>query len=652
MGRVLKGLGLALGVLTVAGATLILIWDWNWFKGIVAGQSSDYTGRRWHIDGDLDVDLSWRPLITVTGLRLENASWGSAPDMVRIDRLAVRLDLKELFQGRLVLPDIRLLRPVVLLEKTPAGEANWQFSPDPVAKAAQEAVTPDERAEIPVVLHLALEDGRLDYLDPAKDTELALRLNSVLGGADSAEERMEIHGKGRLQGQPLTLSLTAGTPERLRDEDQPYPLTAEIKAGDTLAHAEGTLTKPLELGGLDLDLRLQGPDPALLFPLLGIPLPSLPPYDIRGRLLREGTVWRFRDFSGTVGDSDLSGSLGVDTGGERLAVTADLTSKKLDFDDLAGLVGAAPDPKETASQRQARQAEAQAAAGRALPDRRIDLSRLRAADANVHFQGRQVLAPDLPLENIEFKADLDAGRLRLEPLRVGVGGGTLAGALALDARDDLPRFELNGDIHGVDLEQVLAPVDIAKESFGRIGGRVRLHSAGVSTARILGSADGELALVMTGGQIDSLLIEALGLDAGEILGVLLAEDRNIPIRCAVADFQIDSGIMQARTLVLDTSDSQVIGEGRVDLAAETLDLTLNAQPKDVSLFSARSPIRITGTFRDPSVAPEAGPLLARGAIAAALGALATPAAALLALVEPGGGEDSDCRALLSKAERP
>ncbi len=648
MSRVLKGLG----ALVLAGGALILVWDWNWFKDVITGKAQDYTGRELHMDGDLDVDLSWRPLITMEGLRLENASWGSTEDMLRIDRLAVRLDLKALFQGRVVLPDIRLLRPVVVLEKTPEGEANWRFNPDPLTKAAQEAVTPDERAEIPVVLRLVLEDGRLDYRDPGQDTELALRLNSVLGGADSAQDRMDILGEGRLQGQPLTLTLSAGAPERLRDEDQPYPLKTEIKIGDTLARAEGTLTRPLELGGVDLDLRLKGPDPALLFPLLGIPLPSLPPYDIRGQLLRDGDVWRFREFTGSIGDSDISGTVAVDSGGDRLAVTADLTSRKLDFDDLAGLVGAAPDPEETASRTQARQAEAQAAGDRALPDKPIDLSRLRAADARIRFQGKQVIAPDLPLEDIQVEAELDGGRLRLDPLQVGVGGGTLTGAMTLDARDELPRFQLKGHIRSVDLQQVLAPVDIAKESFGRIGGQFQLDSAGVSTARILGSADGELSLVMTGGQIDSLLIEAMGLDAGEILGVLLAEDRNVPIRCAVADFQIERGIMRARALVLDTSDSQVLGEGRVDLAAETLDLTLNAQPKDVSLFTARSPIRVTGSFREPSVAPEVGPLLARGAVAVALGALATPAAALLALVEPGGGEDSDCQSLLAETEQP
>ena len=55
----------------------------------------------------------------------------------------------------------------------------------------------------------------------------------------------------------------------------------------------------------------------------------------------------------------------------------------------------------------------------------------------------------------------------------------------------------------------------------------------------------------------------------------------------------------------------------------------------------RVPLRIGGTFKDPSFRPEAGPLIARTAAAAALYTLAPPAA-LLALIETGPGESIDC----------
>ena len=43
--------------------------------------------------------------------------------------------------------------------------------------------------------------------------------------------------------------------------------------------------------------------------------------------------------NGTVGDSDLSGTLSVETQGERPKLTADLRSRRLDFDDLTTIFG-------------------------------------------------------------------------------------------------------------------------------------------------------------------------------------------------------------------------------------------------------------------------------------------------------------------------
>ncbi len=45
---------------------------------------------------------------------------------------------------------------------------------------------------------------------------------------------------------------------------------------------------------------------------------------------------------------------------------------------------------------------------------------------------------------------------------------------------------------------------------------------------------------------------------------------------------------------------------------------------------------------------KAGPLIARGAVAAALATLVTPAAALLALISPSEGEANQCRTILSQ----
>ncbi|MNV71495.1 hypothetical protein D3C71_1645170 [compost metagenome] len=85
----------------------------------------------------------------------------------------------------------------------------------------------------------------------------------------------------------------------------------------------------------------------------------------------------------------------------------------------------------------------------------------------------------------------------------------------------------------------------------------------------------------------------------------------------------------------------MLGEGTVSLKHEQLDLLLRPRPKDVSILALRSPLRIGGSFKDPSFRPDFKALGIRGAIALTLASI-TPPAALLATIETGPGKDVDC----------
>ncbi|UMX59436.1 hypothetical protein MJ391_26775 [Escherichia coli] len=78
--------------------------------------------------------------------------------------------------------------------------------------------------------------------------------------------------------------------------------------------------------------------------------------------------------------------------------------------------------------------------------------------------------------------------------------------------------------------------------------------------------------------------------------------------------------------------------GTASFASEQLDLTIDPESKGIRLITLRSPLHVRGTFKNPQVRVKAGPLIVRGAVAAALATLVTPAAALLALISPSEGE--------------
>src|ERR671925_684424 len=106
MRTVIKWTGIALGLLMVGIVVLVLVFDWNWLKGYVARRASAALGRTVVIEGDLDVALSWSPLVRIARIRVANAAWSPEPYMLTLQRLACRLDLRELLGGHLVLPTI------------------------------------------------------------------------------------------------------------------------------------------------------------------------------------------------------------------------------------------------------------------------------------------------------------------------------------------------------------------------------------------------------------------------------------------------------------------------------------------------------------------------------------------------------------------
>ena len=127
----------------------------------------------------------------------------------------------------------------------------------------------------------------------------------------------------------------------------------------------------------------------------------------------------------------------------------------------------------------------------------------------------------------------------------------------------------------------------------------------------------------------------------EIIKFKLTDDRQIPVRCAFGDFGVKNGVMQARALAFDTTDTILVGSGTISLRNERLDLLIRPRPKDRSLLSLRSPLVVTGTFADPDIRPDFKRLGLRGAIALTLASVAPPAG-LLATLELGPGENAAC----------
>ena len=627
---------------------LLALFPWDALRGPINRYVSEQTGRKFEITRRLDVDLGWRgATVKLDGIEFANPSWAREPYLVRAERATFDIRLWPLLSKRVVIPRIYLASPTLGLQMEEDGRRTWALGKD----------TSDE-GTVPVIGLLEVDQGTLDFLAAHLGVDLRADFSY---DSSRGELPLDFRIKGRYQRQPLTAQGRTGNVLQLNAAGQPpFPLEIEAAAGHTRLKAKGTVAELAKLDGVDARFDLKGQNLGDLYGLLGIALPQTSPYALSGELRKRAKLWEAAGLKGKLGLSDMGGDMKFDQSQKVPYLSGTLRSRVMDMDDLGPLIGLpptersakaidglAPPPSITAVKRAQRGADR-----RVLPAATLDFERLRAMNADVKYTADRIRnVRELPLDKGSVQVKLRDGVLTLDPLNLGVAGGSLAGAVRIDGAQNPADIRVKLDVRGMQLSRLIPKIETLRTSFGKLDGRINLSGRGNSVASWLGHASGDVAALTGRGEFSNLLLEFMGLDGGEIIKFLLRGDKNVVLRCAAMAFDVEKGTMVSRSVVLDTEDTLFSASGQASLSKETLDFVVRPQPKDRSILSLRTPLVIGGTFAAPTARLEAGSLATRGAAALVLGAL-NPLLALAATVETGPGADADCQAVLSQAKRP
>ncbi|MDP1955404.1 MAG: AsmA family protein [Polaromonas sp.] len=642
---------LALGSVVLALVLLGLFFPWDWLRGPVNRYVSERTGRTFEITRRLDVKLGRTVTVLADGVEFANPSWARDPYLVKAESAEFDIRLWPLLRGQVILPRISLKQPLLGLQIMPDGRRTWALGKDT-----------SDTGTVPVIDQLLVDQGVLHYLAQAQGADIKTEFGIAGSSPDQDPAKagaqdlpLSFKAKGSWKKEAFVAEGRTGSVLQLSGtQTHPFPVEVKASAGRTSLQAKGSIGNLGALDGLDVKFDLKGRTLADLYNLLKVVLPDTPPYALRGHLGKQGEVWKVGAIQGRLGESDLSGDLAYDTSGALSLLSGKLQSKSLDFDDLAPLIGVPTGGSRTTTKTVAKAGSSSAAkqvqpAGKVLPAATLDFDRLKTMDADVWFKAVQVRnSRAFPLDSINTHINLKGGVLQLDPLDLGLAGGRLAGLIRIDANTKPAAVQARLEARLLQLNQLFPRIERTEGSLGKLNGRIDLAGRGNSGAQILGSSSGTVALLMGRGEVSNILLEFMGLDGGEIIKFLAGGDRNVRLRCAAAAFDVKQGLMSSRAILLDTSDTVINGNGQISLADETLDLILYPQPKDVSILSLRSPLRIGGTFSRPSAGPDKGALAGRAGIALLLGAI-NPLLALAATVETGPGKDADCERVLAQA---
>jgi uncharacterized protein involved in outer membrane biogenesis len=619
---------------------------WRW---LIVHQVARATGRPVSITGDVTVHLfTFTPELTVEGLTIANPEWAGSHDMLSVKKFDATLSLKSLLRFHLIFPQVTLDAPAIDVQRDSSGRANWDLS-----RSGNRAVDHSASAplHLPVIQQLNLTNGTLTVVDRLRKLTFNGQI-SVAETENSADNHaLKLRGSGTLNGKPFQLKLD-GEPLIDVQPSKPYAFETSVTAADIKLSAHASIPHPFDLAALQASFHVSGSDLADVYYLTGLALPNTPPYDVSGTLVRDQLRFKVDDLRGKLGSSDVSGSLSIDTSRERPKLTAILVSKQLNLADLAAPLGTEATPQRKSNTLAKVAPAAAATTALLLPDADLQVQRVRGMDADVQFDAASVTTSRMPINKVHFHLKLDNGKIALDPLAFALPQGEFSGTVMIDAQGSTPQTSIDMKLNNVGLAQFKPKSGKDAALDGQLLGRIRMHGSGTSVHKTAAHADGDITLVIPKGEMREALAELTGIDVSRGLGLILTKnERKTEVRCGVANFTANNGDLKATTLLIDTTNVLVTGQGQIDLNSEKLDLSLRGEPKKVRILRLRTPIMIRGTLLQPKIGVQAGKLAAQTGGALALGTLLTPVAALLAFVDGGLAKDANCAALIGQAEQ-
>lgn len=541
--------------------------------------------------------------------------------------------------------------------------ASWEF-------ALEESGPP---RPFPRIEQLAVTQGRANVSDAVTDAQLTVDFFTEEGThLATPESRVKLTGQFRrlpIQGELVTQGFL---PVATQTKDSP-PMNAQgwLNYGAVHAQFRGMVYDLFGTQRVKGKVEVKGNSLADVGDLLNLTFPRTAAFKVNAMIEKGVDQWQVDIPAAQIGRSRLSGQFVYDFAPETPMLSGKLQGALLMLSDLAPAFGADQGGSAAVTH-----------PGKLFPDESLDFTTYGRmnADIDVHLDAvdlgkafKQRIAP------LKLRLTLIKHKLSLAELQASTAQGTLSGALSIDAQDstneDLspppaPAWDIQLAVRDVRLEQWLnvAPAVSKKTDQqahpstpppyiqGQLSGKAKLQGRGRSTAALLKSLDGELALMVAKGEISHLVVEAAGLDIAQAVGVLIKGDQPLPMQCAVMGWHAKQGVLTPDAALIDTPVTTVTMQGEVNLGQEQLNLNVQASPKNFSPFTVRAPILVTGPFVDPQVTVSPGPIAARVAGGVLL-ALINPFAAILPFLDPGSASavhDDGCQHTLQqlKARKP
>jgi len=606
----------------IAGAFLALALAWTnaidhraWLIDAFAA----HTGRVLTVGQRPRVTLTPLPTLVLEDVSIANPPWAREPALLHARRVTLSVGVPALVLRHPELTRITLEHAVIALERRSGYGVTWAVD------------SGSGHGTVPAIGRLLVTDSVIHYVDdggdaPGRDEELRIERGRF---GFPAERSLSFDLEGRFQDTPFTLTGTGGSLASLLLDPTDWPLAFLWRGAEAAIRGRGSIDHPLGVGTLDLAVGIVGRNLGALAPLAGLWLPATHSYEARFQLAGDRDHYLIADLEARLADSDVAGRVTVQFASPRPRVTGELRSRTLVTADLTRetLAPAVPMPADD--------------------DRLFDTTPLPFAvlanlDASVHLTAERLVTWPMDLRDVDAEIALADAKLTVDPLRATLADGRLALRVEADATGARPRLHGHGTGQNLRLELLLPALGLTPPPTGPLRFELDLAGTGVNRRELFAGVNGRLDLVSGQG---ILPIRGFDLIAADLIQAMMPwthRGDTTPLECMAARFSITDGLARAQAMLIDTSRITITGTGTLDLAGEQIDLLFHPQPKDPSLLSLATPMRVYGSFLQHRSGPDAVGLATKGAAGLLLGVL-NPIAALVPFMNPGTGSAHPCQ---------
>ena len=428
------------------------------------------------------------------------------------------------------------------------------------------------------------------------------------------------------------------------EKDDIYHLkSVNASLGETQLNVDGTLTDLKKTEGSNLNIGFTSPSLSELNVLAGSELPAIGPISLKANVTDQKGAYLLKDMQFKADKTDLSGDLLVNLKDKRPALTASLNSNLVDLVPFTGKGEKTEKDKKKSAKKE-----------KVFPSDPLPFESLKAVDATVDINAKQIRTADIALDNTILVMKLNNGNLVISKLNSNVGGGTLVMNMNLDASSGKTgNLDTNISVKGF---QPSTLPDL-KEKF--TGAKTDLDTSvkgsGSSIAAIMANLNGKFLMQMGPGTYKSSTANAATSDIFSSMKSAIFSDKSASsgetkLNCGVVNLNIKDGIATAdKGIAVSTTKMNIIGSGVIDLKTEKLDIGIDPQAREgvgISAGQLAELVRIGGTLAEPKAVPDTKAAVMAGISAGA--AVATGGLSLIAggLLDKETADEDPCNTAL------